>query len=271
MHLRAVQRCNWLQALEGSIDPSHVTFLHGVFDQGISVRDKRSGNLRDPFAEDPSPRFDVEQLPYGFRLYGTHQMQAGDQFLRVTNYLYPNAAAVVGNEASQGAGGFSGRWYVPIDDVTHYRFELMHTKTAPIDKPRHTERFNREVGADHRYFRGPENRYGQNRDEMKANTFSGLGRDFAVQDLFAIETQGPIQDRTRENLSATDIFVASMRRAVADAINDVAEGRDPPGLVHSAADNDSGDMLVFRDYIEGGITGSDYCRRLTGTKMRAAV
>lgn len=270
LHLRAVQRCNWLQALEGSIDPSHVTFLHGVFDQGISVRDKRSGQLRDPFAEDPSPRFDIEPLPYGFRLYGLHQMQAGDQFLRVTNYLYPNAAAVVGNEAAQGAGGFSGRWYVPIDDVTHYRFELMHTKAAPIDKKRHRERFDREVGADHRYFRGPENRYRQNRDEMKASTFSGLGRDFAVQDLFAIETQGPIQDRTRENLSATDIFVASMRRAIGDAIDDVAAGRTPPGIFRSAAENDLSDMLVFRDYIEGGITGSDYCRRLTEGRKRAA-
>ncbi len=271
LHFRVIQQCNWLQALEGSIDPSHVSFLHAVYDNGLAVANKKTGAYRDPFKEDAHPALDCERTRFGVRLHCTHQMNGGQQFLRVTNFLMPNGAAVVGVESAQPkAGGFSGRWYVPIDDNTHVRFELIHTKHEPLNKPLHLSQRDKEVGLDHKPFRMASNRYLQDRAQMKTETFAGLGRSFQSHDLFAIEAQGYIQDRTQELLGSTDVAVTSMRRALLNAMKDMREGRELPNRPRSEAENDYSDMLVFRDYIEPGIDGREYCRRLLERTGRAA-
>jgi nitrite reductase/ring-hydroxylating ferredoxin subunit len=271
LHFRVLQRCNWLQALEGSIDPSHVAFLHGVFDLGIAVANRASGEVRDPFKEDPHPHIETELTEFGFRLHCLHTLKDDRCFLRVTNFTFPNSAIIVGVESAQpSAGGFSGRWYVPVDDNTHYRFELIHTKNEPLDKSLYIAQRDREVGQDNVPFRNAANRYFQDRAEMETQTFSGLGRNFTAQDLFAIEAQGAIQDRTSEHLGSTDLAVTAMRQALLRGIRDMAAGKQPPNIVTDEAANEYRDLLVFRDYIDAGVSGPEFCRRLLSEQTAAA-
>ncbi len=80
---------------------------------------------------------------------------------------------------------------------------------------------------DYRLLQSRANRYGQNRAEMKKETFSGMGTWFHAQDVCITEGQGPIQDRTHEHLAYTDRAIALSRKVLHQAIQDIAEGHDP--------------------------------------------
>jgi phthalate 4,5-dioxygenase oxygenase subunit len=49
-----------------------------------------------------------------------------------------------------------------------------------------------------------------------------------VHDQWAVESMGGVQDRTREHLGYSDRIITAARRMFFRAIDDVAEGRDPP-------------------------------------------
>ena len=61
---------------------------------------------------------------------------------------------------------------------------------------------------------------------------TGLGALFA-SGKFVQESQGLIADRTREILGTSDQGVVMFRRMLTDAIDAVACGEDPPGIVRS--------------------------------------
>jgi hypothetical protein len=69
------------------------------------------------------------------------------------------------------------------------------------------------------------NGWGFNADEQESKTFTGMGFDINIHDQFACESQGPIADRTRENLGSTDKGIVLYRRLLVDAIkkNDAGE------------------------------------------------
>ena len=72
------------------------------------------------------------------------------------------------------------------------------------------------------------NDYNLSRERQKTVNYTGIEgtntQDFAVQ-----ESMGPIYDRTQEHLGSADTAIIQMRRLLLDAVNDVAEGRDPVG------------------------------------------
>ena len=65
---------------------------------------------------------------------------------------------------------------------------------------------------------GRHNGWGFDADEQKKRTFTGMGFDINIHDQWACESQGPIQDRTRENLGSTDKGIVLYRRLLVDAI-----------------------------------------------------
>jgi hypothetical protein len=92
--------------------------------------------------------------------------------------------------------------------------------------------------------RGLANRYLQDRGEMRTLTFSGLGRNFAAQDMCAVQGAGPIQDRTQEHLGYSDRGLVSVRRSLLRAIRDLQDGTEPANVVRSAAANDFRDLVA---------------------------
>jgi hypothetical protein len=60
---------------------------------------------------------------------------------------------------------------------------------------------------------------------------------FASQDMMAWETQGPICDRTKEQLGYTDRGISLYRRMLKEQIRVVAGGGEPLGLIRDPAKN----------------------------------
>ena len=57
------QECNSIQAMEGELDASHVSFLHRRIDQIDTNNQALTGSY---FQEDRSPRWHVRDTDYGF-------------------------------------------------------------------------------------------------------------------------------------------------------------------------------------------------------------
>jgi hypothetical protein len=61
-----------------------------------------------------------------------------------------------------------------------------------------------------------------------------MGVDINVHDQWAIESQGRIQDRTREHLGYSDKAIVAYRRLLLSAIGQVAGGGRPPMWLEAA-------------------------------------
>lgn len=270
MAFRVVQKCNWLQGLESSTDPAHVSYLHRLSapEANSNSYDSRGDNRF--FSDDIYPRLQIERTSFGVRIHALRKMSTGENYLRVNNYIYPCGTTPVGTEPPP-VKGYQGRWYVPQDDESHCRFEFIYRHGEPLDKEFWTKQKGDNVGPDKQHVRRAENRYLQDRDEMKRDdTFAGLGRYIPAHDAFAIETQGKIQDRTREHLGSTDIVIIEVRKALLDAINQMQAGGEAPGLLRDAGQNTFSDFICTADFIEDGEDGPAYIRRILGDLPEAA-
>lgn len=93
--------CNWLQALEVGIDPSHTSFLHRFFEDddpsksyGKQFRDKTLDSemtTTQIMRDYTRPEIEVEQTDYGMRLVTRRRINDDKSHIRLTNLLFPNA------------------------------------------------------------------------------------------------------------------------------------------------------------------------------------
>jgi phthalate 4,5-dioxygenase oxygenase subunit len=259
---RTIQTCNWLQGVESVVDPMHTTFLHR---RPVGTRSIRSGNDVAALRGNEPPQVSTEPTSFGTRIYALHNSPNGKKYLRVNNYVYPCGATP---STSTGEVGYQGRWYVPRDDRSHTVFEFFYRHAQPLDKDALRKFRAANVGADLRHVRRPENRYLQDRQEMKGKdgTFCGMGEFFPAQDAFAIETQGAIRDRTKEYLASSDVVIASVTRTLLRAIQQVQDGKEAPGLIRDPAQGFFRDFICTSGFIGDNEDGPAYCRRvMTGT------
>jgi phthalate 4,5-dioxygenase len=78
------------------------------------------------------------------------------------------------------------------------------------------------------------NRWGQDRELMKAGHFTGFGRSLLEEDVAVQASMGPVVDRSKENLSGTDTAVAQARKLILDALAAAEAGQLPPGSALAA-------------------------------------
>ncbi|MDX1485686.1 MAG: Rieske 2Fe-2S domain-containing protein, partial [Alphaproteobacteria bacterium] len=253
---RTIQVCNWLQGLESVLDPVHTTYLHR---RPPGTRSIRSGNDVNALRGSEPPVITTEDTSFGTRICALHNSPNGRKYLRVNNYVYPCGATP---STSTGEVGYQGRWYVPRDDVTHHAFEFFYRHSEPLDKEALRAFRAENVGPDGRHVRRPENRYLQDRDEMKrGDSFCGMGTYFPAQDAFAIETQGAIRDRTREHLGSTDIVITAVLRRLLKAIERVDNGESAPGLIRDPSTGLFADFICTSTFIGDDEDGASYCAR----------
>jgi phthalate 4,5-dioxygenase oxygenase subunit len=239
--------CNYLQGLEGEIDPAHLSYLH----RPIAKKDTRSVPGSDKpadqfYKEQVSPELSVERTGFGLRIYSVRDADAQSQYLRVTNFIMPNKAAIVGDVGRIGEG-YSVFFHVPIDDVTHWRFEVTHNRVRPLEKEKYIAELEQELLPDKSKVRNIANRYLQNRAAMKTDNFNGMGDSFLVHDSFATETQGPIYDRSKEFLGSSDKCIVAARRLLLDAIADVREKKDPLHVIRDEKLAGVNDLVVVSE------------------------
>ncbi|MDB5729476.1 MAG: phthalate 4,5-dioxygenase [Noviherbaspirillum sp.] len=241
--------CNYLQGLEGEVDPAHLSYLH----RPIAKKDTRSVPGSDKSAdqfykEQVNPELSAERTDFGLRIYSVRGADAQRQYLRITNFIMPNKAAIVGDVGRIGEG-YSVFFHVPIDDVAHWRVEITHNRVRPLDKTKYIAELETELLPDRSKVRNLSNRYLQDRAAMKTDNFNGMGDSFLVHDSFATESQGPIFDRSREFLGSSDKCIVAARRLLLDAIADVREQRDPLHVIRDEKLADVNNIVVVSEVI----------------------
>jgi phthalate 4,5-dioxygenase oxygenase subunit len=163
--------CNYLQALEGDIDPAHVSFLHSSMQRRPPGRkDARtvpgSNGAAAAFVRaDARPKLEAESTDFGLRNYAIREAGDGRRYVRINNFIMPNKVAAVGNEGRV-SEGYTIHWRVPVDDESHIRFDVYFNRVRPVARQRYEDEAATEV-IDNRYRRNKRNRYLQDREQMK--------------------------------------------------------------------------------------------------------
>ena len=229
---KGLWECNWLQAMEVGIDPAHASFLHRFLQDedpddsyGKQFRDK-AGQTDMPMTqllrEYPRPEIRVDETPYGMRLTALRHLDDGRTHVRVTNHIFPQAICIPMSREMT-----ITQWHVPVDDEHCYWYSMFTSFDKPVDKQTMREqRLKEHRLPDYAPIKNKRNQYGYNPDEQSRHTYTGMGMDINVHDQWAVESPGPIQDRTKEHLGKTDVGISLNRRKLRDAIGQLKEGNE---------------------------------------------
>ena len=228
---KVVQRCNWMQGLEGGIDTVHTNFLHRRFaGSGTAVMDRARQNSLAAHVE-------VAPTDYGYTYAGIrHVSEDEGKYVRSYHFIAPFYQLRPGQLTNR-QGRASGHIWVPIDDENTmvwnftYRFdgEPLTERERLLAGSGNQLGVDIDVEAGFRSRASAENDYLIDREVQRTETFSGIPgtntQDRAVQD-----TMGPICDRTREHLGTTDRAIIMARKILLNAARVVEDGGTPPGL-----------------------------------------
>jgi phthalate 4,5-dioxygenase len=269
---KLLHQCNYLQANEGNIDLSHLTFLHYTArNRGIGGGQQNVGGHPDLPAQElidgrgAAPEVEIADAhltPYGLRSYKVRRDFGPEQYqLYLTEFVLPNFTAFPG--VSRGVGGYGVNWHVPIDDTNHWKYTFTFYRDHAIDESWGHNPMARTV--DYRPVRNKQNRYLQDRESMKTDCYTGIGLDFVIHDLFATESQGPIQDRSQEHLGAMDRAIVIERQILMKAILDLQEGQEPANVVRSP------DRNVFRIIANNGVYPESKPWKVVASDLEAEV
>ena len=173
--------------------------------------------------EHPSPEIDFEDTPWGLRVFALRKIDPALTHVRVTNLLFPQAFVI-----PLSARMTITQWHVPVDDTSCYWYAIFTSFAAPVDKAQmRAQRLALYTLPDYLPRVGRHNRYGYNEQEQAGQTYTGMGFDINVHDQWAVESQGWIQDRTREHLGTTDKVIIAFRKLLLAAMKQVEAGQAP--------------------------------------------
>jgi phenylpropionate dioxygenase-like ring-hydroxylating dioxygenase large terminal subunit len=228
--------CSYLQGLEGSIDPTHLSFLHTNLGGGGSPSNRY-------FLQDRAPTIEVEETDFGLRIMAARDADPGQTYLRVSNFMLPVLASIPTGPMRQ--EGYTINFHVPIDDTHHWNYMLEFNRKHPMnDRIMDT----REIADGYRIVQNRENRYLQDRSWMK-QSFSGMGRSFSAQDACVTEGPGPIQNRTEEHPGYSDRAILAARAVLMRALQDAQAGRDPIHVLRDEDGNRFPHLVVVNDVV----------------------
>jgi nitrite reductase/ring-hydroxylating ferredoxin subunit len=241
--------CNFLQGNEGNIDPVHLSFLHQYLSEAqvAMLRVVRGSDATDNtlLAKDIAPIIEVELTDYGLRIYTIRDAVQGKRYLRVTNFVMPNLAAFGGATVGE---GYAVHWHVPIDDRSHWKYVFLFSRERALT-PEMRQKNRADLSPDYRLTRNAGNRYLQDRESMKTQTFTGMGVNFQAHDAFATESQGAVQNRTEEHLVSSDKAIVAARKLLLNGIHSTKAGRDPQHVMRDPASNRLLHLQVFSEVI----------------------
>jgi hypothetical protein len=262
---KGLLECNWLQALEVGIDPAHASFLHRFFEDeeisesyGKQFRGASADSampITKVLREFECPDISIAPTDYGMRLTALRELDDEQQHVRVTNVVFPQAFII-----PMSAEMTIAQWHVPIDDTSCYWYAIFTSFTEPVNKQQMREqRLALYELPDYRPRQNKRNDYGFNPYEQRTKTYTGMGHDINVHDQWAVESQGSIQDRTREHLGTTDKGIIAYRKQLVSAIEANERGEKAPMMV----DAEQASKLTGPPSIDGvsqGMSSDDYWR-----------
>jgi phenylpropionate dioxygenase-like ring-hydroxylating dioxygenase large terminal subunit len=226
------QECNWLQALEGGIDSSHVSWLHrGDINTDPLFRGSRGNRYN---LSDLRPVFEVVESAGGLYIGARRNTEDGRYYWRITQWVMPSFTMI----PPRGNHSVHGHFWIPIDDENCWTWSFDYHPTRPLTEAevaamRGGKGIHAKVLSDgsFRPVANKDNDYLMDREAQRAGTtYSGV-EGFAMQDQSLQESMGPIIDRTKETLVATDSGIIMCRQRLLRAAKALAdEGITPPGV-----------------------------------------
>lgn len=227
---KRLQETNWLQALEGGIDSSHVSFLHSGNLNSDPLFKGAKGNQYN--LSDLSPVFEVVESDGGLFIGARRNAEDGKYYWRITPWVMPCFTMV----PPRGDHPIHGHFWVPIDDENCWAWSFDYHPTRDLSASE-VEAMKDGKGIHVKYVPGTyqplqnkNNNYLIDRESQRTRTsYSGV-EGIAMQDASLQESMGPIQDRTKENLVSTDNGIIMARHRLMKAARALVEkGMLPPG------------------------------------------
>jgi len=246
---KGLWHCNWLQAFEVGIDPAHPSFLHRYLHDGSMADDEAYGRqFRAASAGDidgerwpmtrimrefhrPEIRFDA--VADGLlRLTTLRPMTDRLTHVRVTHAAFPATFVIPLSETIT-----ITQMHVPVDDTHTYWYSFFTSFAEPLDKEAmRAQRLACVTLPDYAPIHGRHDHWSFDPENQRTRTYLGMGEDdINLHDQWAVESMGPIQDRTREHLGTSDKVIMANRRTLVKAIETVRAGGRPP-MALAAAD-----------------------------------
>ena len=224
------QECNYLQALEGGIDSSHVSFLHSGALKTDPLFIGSKGNIYND--QDRMPHFEVVEFEGGLLIGARRNAENDRYYWRITPWIMPTHT-IIPPRADHPLGAHV---WVPVDDENCWAWSInYHTGRALTDAERAAMKSGQ--GIHNKYVPGTftplankRNDYLMDRTTQKAAVhYSGI-EGIAMQDASLQESMGPIQDSTKENLCPTDRGIVMTRRLLLQAAAANRTGGRVPAL-----------------------------------------
>ncbi len=201
--------CNWLQCMDNAADPVHFEYLHAAFGNYALKKLGRPPGMTQ--ARHVKIEFDVFKYGIMKRRLLEGETEEADEWKVGHPLLFPNTLAV-GNE-----GNSSLQIRVPVDDTHTLQFAYRTTKRKPEAAPAPiTVKYSRLFTED---------------GKLIADTIP-------KQDMIGWVAQGPISDRTREHLTASDKGVILYHKLLTENMELVDRGEDPMGTIRDPAENE---------------------------------
>ena len=247
--------CNFVQAMEGDFDPSHLSFLHGTVDAYSTYGDRLAARGQDVAPEpadgiltpeldrlywhrDPQPTITVMPTPYGMFSGARREGGPTTYYWRFNQFVMPFYAGVPWDTGELAQCNV----WVPRDDYTTVVWRVSYNPNGPVlskDRERLLEGFDahmspndyaeptEEPQSEWYPHRNRHNDYGIDRNAQSTDSFTGIYGIWA-QDRAVTEGMGSIIDRSKERLVSSDAPIAHIRNLLLTSAKDLDESNIPP-------------------------------------------
>jgi phenylpropionate dioxygenase-like ring-hydroxylating dioxygenase large terminal subunit len=220
--------CNWLQAMEGDYDPSHV-FVHSTLGANRDVAGEVGGFAIKIAADNPIMRtVALEETAIGVMYADARQVNDGEMSVMANHCIMP----CFPNAGLSQQGVFNTNIRVPIDNEHENHYRLRWTRRGFTEKELYDFKYGGFIFPLHEpgtYLAKQrlENDYGHDPVLQRQFNFSGVV-PFPTQDLMMIENQwGAIAKREREHLVSSDREIIGIRRRLLRMAKNLANGIEP--------------------------------------------
>ena len=255
------QDCNYLQVLEGGIDPTHVMWLHSPYD----LADEELSATQQPDQHRVAQRSGartpldvaIADTAGGFTYGAKRPAGAGESLWRINQFILPFYTMPPGGDQKQ------ARAYMPVDDESCVKWQI---KWFPSKNIKASSKETLRGAFAEEAYDTPTNAvpFGHVRAKAKKTNDYLIDwelhkqRRFGIagvnlQDVCVTENEGPapILDRTKEHLCAGDLSIIKARRMLLEAAKSLREKNTaPPGACDPSVYRVRGCAVVIPDHVD---------------------